>query len=90
MEDTILAVGASGKFAGLLVPALARRGREDPRHDPADARAVQAAGALDVMVGALGLRGNALTLAATLGREPRTLRAHFEELVADAKSGDGQ
>lgn len=28
-----------------------------------------------------GLRGNALTLRAILGREPRTLRAYFEELV---------
>jgi uncharacterized protein YbjT (DUF2867 family) len=31
-----------------------------------------------------GLRGNALTLAAILGREPRTLRAYFEELSAAA------
>ena len=30
-----------------------------------------------------GLRGNALTLAAILGREPRTLRAYFAELAAD-------
>lgn len=29
-----------------------------------------------------GLRGNALTLAAILGREPRTLRAYFGELAA--------
>lgn len=29
-----------------------------------------------------GLRGNALTLRAILGREPRTLRAYFEELAA--------
>lgn len=32
-----------------------------------------------------GLRGNALTLRAILGREPRTLRAYFEELAADAR-----
>ena len=30
----------------------------------------------------IGLRGNALTLAAILGRQPRTLRAFFEELAA--------
>jgi uncharacterized protein YbjT (DUF2867 family) len=30
----------------------------------------------------IGLRGNALTLAAILGRAPRTLRAYFEELAA--------
>lgn len=34
----------------------------------------------------IGLRGNSLTLAAILGREPRTLRAFFEEL-AGRKSG---
>ncbi len=31
-----------------------------------------------------GLRGNALTLRAILGREPRTLRAYFEELASKA------
>lgn len=31
-----------------------------------------------------GLRGNALTLRAILGREPRSLRAYFEELAATA------
>lgn len=31
-----------------------------------------------------GLRGNALTLRAILGREPRTLRAYFEELAGKA------
>jgi uncharacterized protein YbjT (DUF2867 family) len=38
----------------------------------------------------IGRRGNALTLAAILGREPRTLRAYFEELAAGANSGEGQ
>lgn len=33
-----------------------------------------------------GLRGNALTLRAILGREPRTLRAYFEELAATPAS----
>jgi uncharacterized protein YbjT (DUF2867 family) len=38
----------------------------------------------------IGLRGNALTLAAILGREPRTLRAYFEELASHPiSSGDG-
>ena len=32
-----------------------------------------------------GLRGNALTLRAILGREPRTLHAYFEELAASAE-----
>lgn len=32
-----------------------------------------------------GLLGNALTLRAILGREPRTLRAYFEELAAQSK-----
>jgi uncharacterized protein YbjT (DUF2867 family) len=32
----------------------------------------------------IGLRGNALTLRAVLGREPRTLRAYFEELASGA------
>jgi len=35
----------------------------------------------------VGLRGNALTLAAILGRPPRTLRAYFEELAADPHGG---
>ena len=38
----------------------------------------------------IGLRGNALILAAILGREPRTLRAYFEELVAGAGSKTGR
>jgi hypothetical protein len=32
----------------------------------------------------VGLRGNALTLRTILGREPRTLRAYFEELARQA------
>lgn len=38
----------------------------------------------------IGLRGNALTLAAILRHEPRTLRAYFGELATDANPGDGQ
>jgi uncharacterized protein YbjT (DUF2867 family) len=39
----------------------------------------------------IGLRGNALTLAAILGHTPRTLRAYFEELAAHpSPSGDGE
>lgn len=37
----------------------------------------------------IGLRGNPLTLAAILGRAPRTLRAYFEELAAGAGSKAG-
>ena len=33
----------------------------------------------------IGLRGSAITLAAILGREPRTLRAYFEELAAHTR-----
>jgi hypothetical protein len=38
----------------------------------------------------IGLRGNASTLIALLGRPPRTLRAYFEELAAAAGSDDGR
>jgi NAD(P)-dependent dehydrogenase (short-subunit alcohol dehydrogenase family) len=35
-----------------------------------------------------GLRGNALTLRAILGREPRTLRDYFAELATDRDAAD--
>ena len=55
MDETILVVGAAGKFAGLLVPELARRGARirGMVHDAADADGVRAAGAQDVVVGDL-------------------------------------
>jgi uncharacterized protein YbjT (DUF2867 family) len=55
MAETILAVGAAGKFAGQVVPALARRGAKIRAmvHDPADEPAVRAAGAHDVVIGDL-------------------------------------
>ena len=34
----------------------------------------------------IGLRGNSLTLAAILGRQPRTLRIFFEELASREES----
>ncbi len=55
MDETILAVGAGGKFAGLVIPELARRGARVRGfvHDPADADAVRAHGAHDVVIGDL-------------------------------------
>ena len=53
MDETILVVGASGKFAGLVVPELARRGADIRAviHDAGDEPTVRAAGAQDVVVG---------------------------------------
>lgn len=55
MNETILVVGASGKFAGLVVPELARRGAEIRAmiHHARDEPAVRKAGAQDVVVGDL-------------------------------------
>ena len=56
--STILAVGAAGKFAGLVLPELARRGakvRGLIRH-ASDAEAVRVHGATDVAIGELGNR----------------------------------
>ncbi len=56
MDETILVVGAGGKFAGMVVPALAARGAARIRgmvHKVADIDAVRAAGAQDVVVGDL-------------------------------------
>jgi uncharacterized protein YbjT (DUF2867 family) len=55
MDETILVVGASGKFAGLVVPALAQRGADIRAmiHDAGDEAAVRQAGARDVVVGDL-------------------------------------
>ena len=52
MDETILVVGASGKFAGLVVPALARRGAciRAMIHDSVDEPSVREAGAQDVVV----------------------------------------
>ena len=55
MNETILVTGASGKFAGLIVPALVVRGSQirGMVHNPADIAAVQKAGVQDVVVGDL-------------------------------------
>jgi uncharacterized protein YbjT (DUF2867 family) len=55
MNETILAVGASGKFAGLLIPELTKRGATVRGfvHDAADAPKVQAAGVQEIVVGDL-------------------------------------
>jgi uncharacterized protein YbjT (DUF2867 family) len=52
---TILAVGAAGKFAGLVIPALARRGARVRGfiHKPEDADQVRNHGAIEVVVGDL-------------------------------------
>ena len=55
MNETILAVGAGGKFAGMVIPELAKRGAtvRGLVHNPAHAPAVRAAGAREVVVGDL-------------------------------------
>jgi uncharacterized protein YbjT (DUF2867 family) len=55
MHDTILVIGASGKFAGMIIPELARRDANIRAmvHNPDDVSAVRAAGAQDVAVGDL-------------------------------------
>ena len=55
MDGTILAVGAGGKFAGMVIPELAKRGAKvrGMIHDPAAAHAVRTAGAQEVAVGDL-------------------------------------
>ena len=55
MGETILVVGAGGKFAGLVVPELARRGADIRAmiHDPGDERVVRESGARHVVVGDL-------------------------------------
>ncbi len=55
MSGTVLAVGADGKFAGLVVPALAARGAEVRGliRDPRAADAVRARGASQIALGDL-------------------------------------
>lgn len=55
MTETILVVGASGKFAGLVVPELAKRGADIRAmvHHADDSAAVRKAGAQEVVVGDL-------------------------------------
>src|SRR5258705_3003789 len=57
-QSTILAVGAAGKFAGLVLPALAQRGAKVRGliRRASDAEEVRAHGATDVAVGDLGDR----------------------------------
>lgn len=56
--DTILAVGAAGAFAGLVVPELAKRGAHVRGliRDPAQGEAVRNNGAADIVVGDLSNR----------------------------------
>ena len=55
MNCTTLAIGADGKFAGLVVPALAKRGAvvRGLVRDPSKADAVRASGATEVAIGDL-------------------------------------
>lgn len=55
MTETILVVGASGKFAGLVVPELAKRGADIRAmvHHADDSAVVRKAGAQDVVIGDL-------------------------------------
>src|SRR5258705_8070285 len=59
-QSTILAVGAAGKFAGLVLPALAQRGAKVRGliRRASDAEEVRAHGATDVAVGDLGDRAS--------------------------------
>lgn len=61
--------------------------RIDPDRFPDDAHALRP---MFDHYDRIGLRGNALALAAILGREPRTLRGYFEELAAATGSGDAR
>jgi uncharacterized protein YbjT (DUF2867 family) len=60
MNETILAVGASGKFASMVIPELARRGARVRGfvHDVANAEVVRMHGAQDVAVGDLADRAS--------------------------------
>lgn len=60
MEPTILAVGAAGAFAGLVVPELARRGAKVRGlvRDPSQEAAVRDNGAWEVAVGDLADRAS--------------------------------
>lgn len=55
MSDTILAVGAAGKFAGLVIPALAARGAKVRGlvRKPEETEAVRSHGAAEVAIGDL-------------------------------------
>jgi uncharacterized protein YbjT (DUF2867 family) len=57
---TILAVGAAGKFAGLIIPALAEHGGRvrGSVHKPDQAQQVRSHGAAEVAVGDLGDRAS--------------------------------
>jgi uncharacterized protein YbjT (DUF2867 family) len=61
----VLAIGATGQFAGLVVPALVSRGVQVKAlvHDPAFHG------------------GNSLAPRTTLGRTPRSLNGFFAELA---------
>ncbi|GAA0766789.1 NAD(P)H-binding protein [Ideonella azotifigens] len=63
-SSTILAVGAAGKFAGLVLPALAQRGAKVRGliRRASDTDAVRAHGATDVDVGDLGNRASVETV----------------------------
>ena len=90
----MLAIGATGQFAGLVVPALVSSGVEARAlvHDPAKRERVRDAGADQAVVGGLlamfadytahGFHGgNSLALRAILGRTPRSLNDFFAELA---------
>jgi nucleoside-diphosphate-sugar epimerase len=74
-QSTILAVGAAGKFAGLVLPALAQRGAKVRGliRRASDAERVRAHGATDVAVGDLEDRAPAF-LTATPSQGLRLLK----------------
>jgi uncharacterized protein YbjT (DUF2867 family) len=84
MSKTILAVGAGGKFAGMVIPALARRGAEVRGfvHDAADA--VRDQGANEIAVGDLG---NAASVATALTGIDRVFYIAPVALPDEAETG---
>jgi hypothetical protein len=80
--STVLAVGAAGKFAGLVVPALAKQG-VNVRGLVKDAKLgdnVSKLGATEISIDNLRERASALDLRTILRRKPRILHAFFKEL----------
>jgi nucleoside-diphosphate-sugar epimerase len=79
---TVLAVGAAGKFAGVVVPALAKQGVKvrGLGKDAKQGDNVRKLGTTEMAIGNLRERASALDLRTILRREPRILHAFFKEL----------
>jgi uncharacterized protein YbjT (DUF2867 family) len=86
MGETILAVGAGGKFAGMVIPELAGRGFRVRGlvHDAANSDAVRAQGAQEIVVGDLT---EAASVAAALKGVDRVFYIAPVALPAEANVG---